>query len=328
MAAPPEAADFLTLGVDLGGTKVETALVDAAGGIVTVHRTSTDAAKGPAGVITDIVECVHGCLGSGSRAALALGVGVAGQVEAGTGAVRFAPNLGWRDVPLREELERALGLPVAVVNDVRAAAWGEWLHGTGQGVDGLVCLFLGTGVGGGVITGGRILEGITNTAGELGHMTVVADGRLCRCRNLGCLEAYAGGWAIAQRAQEAVEADPDGGRTLISLAGDLEGITALEVSEAFRQGDRLARRVVDETGRYLSAGLVSIVNAFNPSLVILGGGVIEGLPELVAMAEERVRKYALEAAIEGLSVSRAALGLKAGVIGAAALARRAIREAP
>ena len=200
-------SEVLTLGVDLGGTKVEMALVDAAGRIVASQRRPTQPEKGPDAVIADIVACVETCLGEAGKAAQSLGVGVAGQLDR-TGTLRFSPNLGWRNVSLKVKLEEALGIPVVIDNDVRAATRGEWRHGAGQGVNDLVCLFVGTGIGGGVVSGGRILEGCSNTAGELGHMTIVADGRRCHCPNRGCLEAYAGGWAIAERAQETVRADP------------------------------------------------------------------------------------------------------------------------
>jgi glucokinase len=308
--------------VDLGGTKVEAALVDAEGRVVTSHRHPTDSkTKGPEDVIADIVSCVNECLGKGVRSAGALGVGVAGQVDAGTGTVRFAPNLGWRDVPLRAELERTLRLPVVVVNDVRAATFGEWAHGAGKGVNDLVCLFIGTGIGGGVVSGGQLLEGSGNAAGELGHMTIVVGGRRCHCPNLGCLEAYAGGWAITERAQDALRTDPNSGLPLVALAGSVEEIRTAVIAQAYRADDSFARHLIEETGQYLAAGVVGIVNAFNPSVMILGGGVIEGLPELVYSVEQEVRVRALKVAVEGLRITKAALGGDAGVIGAAALAR-------
>jgi glucokinase len=240
-----------------------------------------------------------------------------------TGVVHFAPNLRWENVPLRAELERALGLPVAVTNDVRAATWGEWRCGAGAGVADLVVLFVGTGIGGGVVSGGRMLVGHSNTAGEVGHTTVVANGRQCHCRNRGCLEAYAGGWAIGERAQQAAQADPAAGATLVALAGGLDGITAGTVSAAYGRGDALARRLVEEVGAYLGAGAVSLVNAFNPARLVLGGGVIDGLPDLLPIIERDVREHALPTAVDGLEVVAAALGNQAPAIGAAALAREA-----
>ncbi len=255
-----------------------------------------------------------------------MGIGVAGQVDAAAGSMLFAPDLGWRDVPLRAELERTLRLPVVVVNDVRAATFGEWAHGAGKGVNNLVCLFVGTGIGGGVVSGGQLLEACCNMAGELGHMTIVAGGRPCHCPNRGCLEAYVGGWAVAERAQEAIRVDPKSGRALVALAGSLEKITTAIIAQAYREGDSFARHLIDETGRYLVAGVVGIVNALNPSVLILGGGVIEGLSELIQVLNADVRSRALGAAVEHLRIVKSTLGDNAGVIGAAALARKKVVE--
>jgi glucokinase len=191
-------------------------------------------------------------------------------------------------------------------------------------LDNLVVLFVGTGVGGGVITGGKILPGCSNTGGELGHITILAEGRNCHCPNAGCLEAYVGGWAIAERAQEAIMANPANGQPLLSRAGCIENITSATVSQAYLHGDPLASQLVDETSKYLAAGVVSIVNAFNPCLVVLGGGVIEGLPEYVKRVEQITRSKALEAAVNSLKIVKAALSGDAGVIGAAALAKKLI----
>ena len=311
----------ITLGVDLGGTKVDVAVVDGAGGIIFSRRYSTNPQKGPDGVIADITTYVKDCLGKTSEDILALGIGVAGQVEPSAGNVRFAPNLRWQNVPLKNELEKGIGLPVIVTNDVRAATYGEWLYGAGHGVDDLVAIFVGTGIGGGVISGGRMLEGCSNTAGEIGHITIRTDGRRCNCGNMGCLEAYAGGWAIAERVKEAVKCNAESGLYLLKLAGGVENITAVALNKAYQDKDPLACQLVEETGKYLSAGIVSIVNAFNPCLIILGGGVIENLTIFISMAEQGVKKHALKAASTHLKIVKAGLGEKAAVIGAAAMAR-------
>ena len=242
------------------------------------------------------------------------------------GVVRFAPNLMWTNVPLKRILEERLGISVFVVNDVRAATIGEWIYGAGKGFDDLVVLFVGTGVGGGVVSGGKIMGGCNNSAGELGHMTIVVDGRKCHCPNSGCLEAYAGGWAIAERAQEIIHDDPNSGKALVRLAGSITNISALHVSQAFKKNDPLAIEIVEETGRYLSAGIVGIVNAFNPCKLVLGGGVIEGLPNLILMVQKTIKKTALHAALERLTISKSALGENAGIIGSAALAQNRLRK--
>lgn len=317
----------LTLGVDLGGTKLNVGLVDAAGRLLSVHKSMINISKEPETVIADISVGVEVCLSKTGQEAKAVGIGVAAQVDR-KGVVRGSPNLGWRNVPLKKKLEKQLGLPVVVTNDVNAATWGEWRYGSGRGVDDLVVLFVGTGVGGGIITGGKLLTGCTNSGGELGHITIVFDGRKCHCPNSGCLEAYVGGWAIAERAQETIRTLSNEGRRLLALAGSINRVTAVTVSQAYREGDLLARLLVEETGRYLAAGVVSIVNAFNPCVLVLGGGVIEGIPELIQMVREFTRNMALEASVEELKIVKAALGVDAGVIGAAALAQNLVDKAP
>jgi len=322
----PKAERPMTLGVDLGGTKVETALVDARGKILSSHRYPTQAEKGADRIIADVVACVNQCLSKGGEEAQALGIGIAAQVNQ-SGVVLSSPNLGWKDVPLKAMLEEKLKLPVFVINDVRAASWGEWHFGAGRGVDDLVVVFVGTGIGGGVVSGGRMLEGCSNTAGEIGHSTLIVEGRNCHCPNKGCLEAYAGGWAIAERAQEAIRNDPEAGENLVSLAGSIENITATIVTQAYREGDSLAFQLIRETAQYLSAGLVSVVNAFNPCLLVLGGGVIEGLPEMVKTVEAFIRKKGLKPAVEKLKLVKAELGNEAGFVGAAVMALAELKRA-
>jgi glucokinase len=315
-----------TLGVDIGGTKIDTALVGASGEIIANYYRFVDPSKNPEKAISDIIDSVRICLKESGKRAAAIGVGVAGQIDKTNGLVRRSPNLpDWRDVPLRERLEEALQIPVIVNNDVRIITWGEWQHGAGKGVNDLVCLFLGTGVGGGVVTNGQLLEGCHNTAGELGHMTIVAGGRKCRCPNEGCLEAYVGGWALADRAKDAVQANPQAGITMNELAGGRDKISAITVSQAYNAGDPLAQRIIKDTVKYLAAGIVTIVNIFNPCLIILGGSVIQGLPDIVPAVDRKVRELALQTPVESLRITTAALGNKAGVIGAAALARNIVK---
>jgi glucokinase len=316
-----------TLGVDVGGTKIDTALIDSTGRILASHYRLIDPAKEPQTMIADVIDSVKICLHDSGQTAAALGVGIAGQIDKVNGIVRRSPNLpAWQDVHFGRQLAEALQIPVAVNNDARAITFGEWQYGAGRGVEDLVCLFVGTGIGGSVVAGGRLLEGCGNSAGELGHLTVVAGGRKCHCPNDGCLEAYAGGWAIAERARDIVRANPQSGQAIINLAGEIDKITSITVAQAYHDGDALAHRLVKDTAKYLAAGLVSIVNAFNPCLIILGGSVILGLPELVPAVEKRIKEQALQTAVEQLRITTAALGNKAGVIGAAAMAREKIKN--
>ena len=319
--------DVWAIGVDLGGTKIEVAQVDALGGVRRRLRRSTDVKDGLAAVEAEIIAAVHDLQESANSPPAGVGVGVAGQIEPATGVVGFAPNLGWHEAPLQADLSQALKLPVAVINDVRAATWGEWLHGAGRGSDDLVCLFVGTGIGGGVVSGGQMLTGCTNAAGELGHVTVDLHGPPCHCGNTGCLEALASGWAIARRTRQAIAADPTAGASLLSMAGGQpEAVTAKIVAQAAHAGDPLAQQLIDEVAGALVAGSVGFVNAFNPCRLILGGGVIEGLPELVQRVAEGVRRLALAAASARLQVVPAQLHGDAGVVGAAALALHSLAK--
>jgi len=310
----------LTLGVDIGGTKLNIGLVDRSGHLLFSHKSMIHASKEPERVITDILTAIDRIRSKTGQEAKALGVGVAAQVDQ-KGVVRGSQNLGWRNVPLKKKLEKELGLPVTVINDVNAATLGEWRYGSGKDTNDLAVLFVGTGVGGGIITGGKLLSGCTNSGGELGHITIVYDGRKCHCPNMGCLEAYVGGWAIAERAQEAIRTTPKEGNHLLSLADSIENVTAATVSQAYREGDLLARKLVEDTGLYLAAGVVSIINIFNPCILVLGGGVIEGIPDLVRIVDDFIQNRALEYSVERLKIVKAALGSDAGVIGAAALAQ-------
>jgi glucokinase len=309
------------IGVDLGGTKVEMAQVDEEGNLDQRIILPTDVSGGPSAVKAQIIAAIRDIQKKRGSSPVGVGIGVAGQIDAQQGVVRFSPNLGWHDVPLRSDVSQAVALPVVITNDVRAATWGEWIHGAGKGSQDLVCLFVGTGIGGGVISGGHMLSGCGNTAGEFGHLTIDLNGLPCRCGNKGCLEAHAGGWAIARRAQEAIRKDPAAGVHMMGMVGGRhEAVNAKIVAQSFREGDPLAKGIVNEVFHALVAGAVSIVNAFNPCHLILGGGVIEGLPELRDRIAKEIRQFALKAATESLQVLPAQLHNDAGVIGAASLA--------
>lgn len=309
------------LGVDLGGTKLEVARVDGRGQILDSLRMATNVEGGFEAVEADIAQMSRTLWQRAGSPPAGIGVGVPGQIDCRRGLVRFLPNLRWRDVPLREDLERLLSIPAVVTNDVRAIAWGERLHGAGRGTDDLVCLYVGTGIGGGIVAGGRLLEGCTDAAGELGHITIEINGPSCTCGNKGCLEALAGGWAIARQAREMVTNDPLAGERILALAGGSpEGITAQTVAGAAAAHDPLALALMENVSRALVAGCVSLVNAFNPCRLILGGGVIDGVPDLIDKVRKGVKGKALPAATDALEVMAGALGGSAGPVGAASLA--------
>jgi glucokinase len=309
------------VGIDLGGTKLEVALIDENGFIDKSIKIRTRVTEGFRAIVSDMLEAIDGISEHNKNNIIGIGVGTAGQINKLTGDVEFSPNLGWHNVPLKRYLEDISGVPVVVTNDVRAITWGEWTYGAGKGVADLVCLFVGTGIGGGVVSGGRILEGATNTAAELGHITVSIDGPQCTCGNRGCLEALSGGWGIARRAQEAVKKSKKRGKVILDNAGhSISNISSEVVALSALSGDPMAISVIESATQALIAGCVSFVNAFNPRKLIIGGGVIEGMPELIDKINVGVRELALPSATRELEVVKSALGAKAGVIGSASLA--------
>ena len=272
-------------------------------------------------IMATVERSVHAVMEGLTTEISVAGAGVAAQVDERTGVVLHAPNLGWTDRPFGERLEEMLGVPVRVLNDARAATFGEWKLGAGAGETDLFYLVVGTGIGGSAVVDGQMLRGSKGAAGEVGHMTIVSGGRRCHCPNRGCLEAYAGGWAIAERAQEAARREPKrAGGLLRAAGGTLREITARRVFDAYRARDRLAGRIVRETLEYLADGAVGIANAFNPQLMVLGGGVVEGLPETRAAVERGIRLRCQPPASRA-RVVRAGLGEDGVVIGAAAWAR-------
>ena len=314
-----------TLGIDLGGTKINVGLVDTSGHLLYNHYSLIQPFIQPNILLSEILNEIDACFSFTGQEADSVGIGIAAQVDL-EGVVKSSPNLGWKNFPLKKKLEEKLNLPVFVTNDVRAATWGEYCYGSGKGINDLAVLFVGTGVGGGVISGGNLLVGCSNTGAELGHITLIYDGRKCRCPNSGCLEAYVGGWAIAERAQEEIQATPEKGKFILSLSGCVEKVTAVTVSKAYHKGDFLAQKLVEETGRYLAAGVVSIINAFNPCLLILGGGVIDGIPELNKMVKDSVQTHALDVSVKKCEILKSTLGSNAAVIGSAVLARDFVKK--
>jgi glucokinase len=316
----------LALGVDLGGTNARAALVDRDTGEVVASHKQHHRERTPEAVVDVIAAAVRESARAAGRDAAALGqvgVGVAGQVLGRTGVVLNAPNLGWRDVPFGELLARRLGLRVRITNDLSAAAWGERRFGAARGVEDAALVFVGSGVGSGLILGGRLHEGHRGVAGELGHTKVrpsraTTPPRRCGCGQMSCLEAYASGVNIAARVREELSA---GQRSAAAdlVAGDLSRISATVVDDAYAQGDGYARELWDEVGGLLGRAIANLVTLLNPARVILGGGVIVGCPHLEAIARRVLAADASASASIDLALERAHLGDDAGVIGAALL---------
>jgi glucokinase len=310
------------IGIDLGGTKIEVALVNSSGLLHDRLRVPTASKNGYKTILKQIAVAIQQlCDKNGDAVPSAVGIGIPGQISRSSGIVHYAPNLNWHEVNLENDLSKILGKHVRICNDVRAATWGEWLYGAGKSCDDIVCIFIGTGIGGGIVSDGRMLTGSNNTAGEIGHMTIDLHGPECHCGNKGCFEALAGGWAIERDAQEMVKADMKRWKVLLGIAGnEVNKITAKTVSEAADKQDPLAKKIIDNLADALIAGATAIVNAYGPSRIIFGGGIMEGMPSLLKKIEKGVNKYALKAATEDLKVLPAKLHNDSGVIGAVAFA--------
>lgn len=305
------------IGVDLGGTKVLVGQISQQGELLKQIKFATKESSTPEELINRLTSAISELRASMPTDPIGVGIGMAGQIEASTGLVLSAPNLGWSHFPLAASLSAKVNLDVVVDNDVRTATRAEWLLGAGQGLNDIVCLFVGTGIGGGIVSGGQLLVGASNTAGELGHMTVDIDGPRCRCGNIGCLEAFAGGWAIGHHAQEMARNDISSCKALLELAsGEIEAITARHVIQAAASGDALSGSIVETALQAIIAGSVSCVNAFNPARLIFGGGLASGLPKLVERVRVGIDERALPGARTMVEVVPAMLGNNAGVIGA------------
>ncbi len=318
----------LVLAVDLGGTKICSALVGEGGEVLRQDVRPTEASLGQQRVIDNILSSLRavtppGTLGSGIRA---LGVGAPGPLDPQKGEIIFAPNLQWRNVNLRQILEDALGIPVFLENDANLAALGEHLYGAGRGHDHMVFLTVSTGVGGGLILNGEIYSGAYGGAGEVGHIVVAPDGPPCSCGNRGCLEAVASGRAIRRMAAELISSG--GGKGILELAGgDPSAVDAPLVTQAAQGGDPEAGGILETAGRYLGMAIASVCTLLNPSLFVIGGGVARGAGKLLLRpAEDEALRRVLPAFRDSLRIAPAALLGRAGILGAAAYARRKLRE--
>ena len=302
-------------GVDLGGTNLKLGLVSAGGELLHRHDAPTEADRGPDHVLARIAQAVRR-LADGAQVSLAdiaaVGIGSPGPLDSKAGVVVFTPNMaGWRDVPVRDRLQKDLGRPVVLENDANAAAYGEFRCGAGRGISNLVLLTLGTGIGGGIILDGRLFRGSTDTGAELGHMVIQYGGRRCGCGNRGCLEAYASATAVVGRMGERIEA---GDSSTLASARDF---TCRDVFEAAQKGDALAKRIVEETADYLAVGITNILHILNPEMVVLTGGMMGAGDSFLNAIRCRVRETAFERASSACEICWSTLGGDAGILGAA-----------
>ncbi|NOZ05838.1 MAG: ROK family protein [Chloroflexi bacterium] len=309
----------LIVAIDLGGTYFRVMLANKDGRRVAHVRKETRAAAGPEAIEKRLVAAVREVL-SGWPAARVAGVGVAapGPIDPQTGVLHAPPNLpGWNEIPLRDRLQEWLGLPVWAGNDANLAALGEHRFGCGRGVDDLVYLTISTGIGGGIISRGELLLGSHGLAAEAGHIILEPNGPLCGCGQHGCLEALASGPAIGRRAVDAITAGESS--TLQVVLGNGAGLTAHQVVDAARAGDRLAGDVLRQAAIYVGMGIATLVHLLDPALVVIGGGVSNAGDLLLDPIRQTVRERTMEAYHGGVTIVPTALGDDVGLWGAIAL---------
>ena len=317
--------DPLTVGIDIGGTKVLAGVVDVFGRVIARERRLT-----PGRSVTAVEDTIVDLVDELRRQypVSAIGIGAAGFVDVGRSTVTFSPHLAWRDEPLRASVASRVRLPVVVDNDANTAALAESRFGAGVGHRFVLCVTLGTGIGGALVLDHRVFRGANGMAGEFGHMQVVKDGHRCPCGNRGCWEQYASGNALERDARELVAAGSPMAHHLRALAGnDLESLVGIQISDAARSGDPLSRELLADIGDWLGVGLAGLTAAFDPSCIIVGGGVSTAGDLLLEPARAAFRRSLTGRGYRPEPPIRAAsLGADAGFIGAADMARSAARR--
>ena len=311
----------LTVGVDVGGTKVLGGVVDANGKVLATSRRDTprEGGKSLTKTIADVaLELMK------DHAVSAVGVSAAGFVSSDRKTMLATPNIAdWNGIQLDLELTKLIGLPVVIENDANAAAWGEAKFGAGRNQAHMMMLTIGTGVGGGIVVNNELYRGAFGIAAEFGHLRVVPEGHLCGCGARGCFEQYASGSALRRHASEAISASPDLARNLLARGdGTIEGLTGQAITDAAREGDAVALAAFQTTAQYLGAGIASLAVLLDPSCVVIGGGVIDAGEILLAPTREAMKRYMPFAGKHPYpEIVAAQLGNEAGLVGVADLAR-------
>ncbi len=320
------------VGVDLGGTKILAAVVASDGQVLGQAKKKTKANRGALDVLTRMADTIQEAMeaaGMVRKDIGAIGVGSPGPLDPDAGIVVVAPNLGWRNVNVKAHLEGQFQIPTFIENDVNVGTLGEHRLGAGQGVSDLVGIFVGTGIGGGIILGGELYRGFNKTAGEIGHMVVAEGGPLCGCGNRGCLEAVASRTAIHRMIVQAL----DEGRksVLAELAGkNTSQIKSQALAQALKRKDKVVTEALKKATYYLGIAVAGVINFLGPEMIILGGGVVEAMEDFyLAEVRKTVVDFAFPNAAQGVRIVPARLADDAGILGAAVMARmRLEQEAP
>ena len=313
------------VGVDFGGTKILAGVFDGKFDCIGRARVSTKADRGADEVIGRIARCVREAVDECDldlKQISAIGIGAPGAVDSESGRVIFAPNLGWNDVPLKKELEKQLDAHVFLENDCNVCTLGVYEVELKSKPRDVIGIFLGTGIGGGLIVEGQLYSGFNRTAGEIGHMVLEVGGPKCGCGNKGCFEALASRTAIFRRIKEAVK---EGQKTILTemLGPDLEDLRSGDLRKAIKRGDKFVEHIIEEAAEYTGIAVANLINLFNPEVVVIGGGLMEQLEdEMLAIIIETALDYAMPGTAKGIDIIATRLGDDAGITGAAVLARK------
>jgi glucokinase len=323
-------SDSLVLGIDLGGTKILTAVANPRGELLSRDHSVTPAAQGREAVMEAIAESVRSALDqAGLRMAdlAAIGIGAPGPSNPKTGILHSSPNLpGLREVPIRDIIEKEFDRKAFLINDGNAAALAEFHFGAGRGSCCFIYVTVSTGIGGGVVIGGKVFTGASGTAAEVGHMTIEDKGPPCNCGNVGCWEALTSGTALARDAKRRISEGES--TSILELAGgETEKVTAEVIQKAAEGGDRLAKELLARASHYLGTGFANLINLFNPDVIAIGGGVSNMGEMLLGPAYAAAKERAFASAYEAVRFVPAQLGRNSGVLGAAAYALQEIRSA-
>lgn len=314
------------VGVDLGGTNIVVGCMPADGKHSFGMRSiPTGSEQGAEAVADRIVGMIEGSIldtiaktNANRKDFIGVGIGAPGPLDRERGLVVVAPNLGWRNFPLRDRITQRLGLDATLDNDANCATVGEWWQGAAQGGNTVIGITIGTGIGGGIILDGKLFHGASDVAGEIGHTTIDLNGRHCKCGNYGCLEAYASGPAIATRAREVLVREETASLLPSLVNGDLDEITAETVYKAAQRGDALASEIVRDTARYLGVGIANLLNILNADVVVVAGGVTQAGDALFVPLQAEIKRRAFRPAVDATRVVPGILPGTAGVVGAVA----------
>ncbi|MCB1212665.1 MAG: ROK family protein [Chlamydiia bacterium] len=314
----------LALGIDLGATKSMAVLWRADGRVIESLQMLTRRDLGFEAAVERLKQMVSKLEAMAEGEIVAAGIGLAGQIDPQSAELIETPNLNWVSKDLYQAFSGLCNCPMVFLNDVHAAVWGEWQQGAAKGLNDVLGVFVGTGIGGGVITDKQLMRGATGCAGEIGHIGVESEGVPCTCGSIGCVEAYAGGWGIAQRTLDLVQAKAKGWEHFAAC----DPLTCREVVAAYFRANPLAKRVIDQAVKALVMAVTTAVHCFNPECIVMGGGVLEGLPDLIKLVEEGVHNRAFKAAQRKLRFVPAQLGVGAVAVGAASYALSEIQSEP